>query len=45
MSVLRIGRGGEGLVEPSHQIALGEEVHAQQRHEVSEAPVEAERQL
>ena len=32
--VLWIGRRGEGFVEPGHQIAMGEEMHAQERHEI-----------
>ena len=38
--VLRIGRCGEGSVEPGHQIAMGEQIHAQQRHEIRQAPAE-----
>ena len=35
-----MGWRGERFVEPSHQIAMGEEVHAQQRHEIRQAPAE-----
>ena len=43
--VLRIGRCGEGFVEPGHQIAMGEQIHAQQRHEISQTPAETGGQL
>ena len=45
MVILRIGRRGEWLVEPGHQIAMGEEIHAQERNEVSQTPTEAGGQL
>ena len=38
--ILRIGRRGEWLVKPSHQIAVREQIHAQQRHQVGQAPAE-----
>ena len=38
--VLRIGRCGEEFVEPGHQIAMGEQIHAQQRHEIRQASAE-----
>jgi len=43
--ILRIGRRGKWLVEPGHQITMGKEVHAQKRHEVSQAPAETRGQL
>ncbi len=42
---MRIGWGGEGFVEPRHQIAVGEEIHAKQRDEIGQAPAETGRQL
>lgn len=42
---LRIGRGGERLVQPSAQVAMREEIHAQQRNQVGQAPAEAGDQL
>lgn len=38
--VLLMRWGGERFVEPGHQIAVGKEIHAQQRHQVGEAPAE-----
>jgi hypothetical protein len=38
--VLLMGWRGERFVEPGHQIAMGEEVHTQQRHEIRQAPAE-----
>lgn len=43
--ILRVGRRGEGFVEPGHQIAVGEEIHAQERDEVGQAPSETGGQL
>ena len=42
---MRIGRGGEGFVEPCHQIAMGEEIHAQERDQIGQAPTETGGQL
>jgi hypothetical protein len=43
--ILLMGRRGERFVEPGHQIAMGEYVHAQQRHEIRQAPAETGGQL
>ena len=43
--VLRVGRCNEWFIEPSHQIAVGEEIHAQECDEVGQAPAEAGGQL
>ena len=43
--VLRIRQCGEGCIEPGHQIAMGEQIHAQQRHEISQAPAESGEQV
>ena len=32
--VLWIGLSGEGFVEPVHDIAMGEQIHAQERHQI-----------
>ena len=42
---LRIGRHGEGFIEPSPRITVREQIHAQQRHQVGHAPAEARAQL
>ncbi len=38
---LPIGRSGKRLVQPSPQVPVREEVHAQQRHQIGQAPAEA----
>ena len=38
--VLLMGWRGERFIEPGHQIAMGKEVHAQQRYEIRQAPAE-----
>ncbi len=43
--VLRIGWCCERLINPSHQIAVGEEIHTQERDEIGQAPMEAGGQL
>lgn len=43
--VLGIRRRGEGFVEPGHQVAMGKEIHAQQRHQIGQAPAETGGQL
>jgi len=43
--VLRIGWGGKGFIEPRHQIAMGEQIHAQQRNQIGQAPAKTGGQL
>lgn len=42
---MRTGRRGKGFVEPSHQITMGEEIHAQERDQIGQAPTETGGQL
>ena len=40
-----MGWRSKGLVEPSHQIVMREESHAQERHQIRQTPAEAESEL
>lgn len=43
--VLRVGRCSEWFVEPGHQIRVSEQIYAQERDELGQAPAEAGGQL
>ena len=42
---LRIRRHSIGLIEPSHQIAMGKQIHSQQGYQIGQAPAELGRLL